>query len=193
MKIVIGKMLKYRWDITLSHVRVTAPARLLIGRLHMIVVTLTANSHICDGIHDGMDRSDESGCESRAGKEVINMAPGMEKMKCQPLLSDEQIQEIQAEKTMQMRWKYCSDSILFRTVYPQRCPMIFVRPDFPHILKNGEDKRCNDTIMSGIHESRCSNSQFDNYTHTKLRLISFGENECTVEPACKVSVLSKEN
>ena len=81
-----------------------------------------AKSHICNGVLDCMDRSDESGCKSQIGKEGIPTLPGIEKMRRQPLLSDEQIKDIQGGKTVQRVWRNCSNSISFRSVYPQRCP-----------------------------------------------------------------------
>ena len=73
----------------------------------------------------------------------------------------------------------CSDPILFSTVYPHRCPSRSAMVKYlSNFLENGEDERCNDDIKSGIHESQCSNTYFDNYGYTGISLISVGENEC---------------
>ena len=56
----------------------------------------------------------------------------------------------------------CNVTISFNETYPERCP--FSDEEW------GEDEQCDADIKSGQHESQCSNSGYDGYTSTVLRL-----------------------
>ena len=119
-------------------------------------------SHLCNGILDCIDRSDESGCKDTLGSSEVNegieMQPNIAQIRRQPRITLAQL-EVNKGKRVPPKETDCNGNFTFNQIYKGRCKAL-----------SGRDVGCNTNITSGRHESQCSNSKYDNYTSTFINL-----------------------
>ena len=103
-------------------------------------------SHLCNGILDCIDRSDETGCQDPLGSSEVNEGIKM-KIRRQPRIAA-------------MGKTDCKRNFTFEEIYKGRCETFY----------GEDDPGCDSNITLGRHESQCSKSEYDNFTSTFIEL-----------------------